>query len=259
MSDGPRAVLKFGLKVADRELEASAGVPAGPCRVADVLPVLHGISNMIVAVGEDQAREAGKTISCRAGCGACCRQIVPISETDALFLADYVASWPEERRNHVRARFEAALAAFEAAGLLDEIRRIEEFAPDVRLEIAVKYFRAGVACPFLEDESCSIHPVRPMSCREYLVTNPAINCRDPRADAIQMVELPMKASVVLYHFGDGKGEDKLRYVPLILALEWAAQHGGEPRPELPGTEIVLNFLKRISGMPPDWQPPLEPA
>lgn len=259
MSEIARAVLKFGLKVAGREIEASARVPAGPCRVVDVLPVLQGIDSMIVAVGEDQAREAGQTISCRAGCGACCRQIVPISETDALFLADYVASLPEGKRNQVRARFESALAAFEASGLMDEIRRIDEFPPDVRLEIAVRYFRAGVACPFLEDESCSIHPVRPMSCREYLVTNPAENCRDPRADAIQMVELPMKASVVLYHFGDGKGEDKLRYVPLILGLEWAAQHGGEPRPELPGAEIVMNFLRRISGMPPDWQPPLEPA
>jgi Fe-S-cluster containining protein len=259
MSDVARAVLKFGLKVAGRELDASARVPVGPCRVVDVLPVLHGIASMIVAVGEDQAREAGQTISCRAGCGACCRQIVPISETDALFLAGSIASWPEEKRQHVRARFASALAAFEAAGLLDEIRRIDEFPPGVRLEIAVKYFRAGVACPFLEDESCSIHPSRPVSCREYLVTNPPANCRDPRADAIQMVELPMKPSIVLCHFGDGKGEDKLRYVPLILALEWADRHGGEPRPELPGTEIVLNFLRRIARMPPGWRPPLEPA
>jgi Fe-S-cluster containining protein len=258
MSEVRRAIVKFGLKVAGRELEASARVPAGPCRIVDVLPALHGIADMIVAVGEDQAREAGKTISCRAGCGACCRQLVPVSEMDALFLAEHVACSPEPRRSHVRARFAAALATLEAAGLLDRIRRIDEFPPGERLEAAVQYFRAGVACPFLEEESCSIYPLRPMSCREYLVTNPAENCRDPRADAIQMVDLPLKPSVVLYHFGDAKGEDKLRYVTLILALEWAAGHAGDPRPELPGAEIVLSFLRRLSGMPRDWQPPIEP-
>jgi hypothetical protein len=35
----------------------------------------------------------------------------------------------------------------------------------------VRYFLQGVACPFLEAESCGIHPDRPLACREYLVTS----------------------------------------------------------------------------------------
>jgi Fe-S-cluster containining protein len=38
-------------------------------------------------------------------------------------------------------------------------------------------------CPFLEDESCSIHPDRPLVCREYLVTSPAELCAGPRRKA----------------------------------------------------------------------------
>ena len=49
-----------------------------------------------------------------------------------------------------------------------------------RTELAYEYFKHGIACPFLEDESCSIHPDRPMACREYLVSSPAENCRAPR-------------------------------------------------------------------------------
>ncbi len=45
---------------------------------------------------------------------------------------------------------------------------------------ARRYFHLGIACPFLEDESCSIHADRPISCREYLVTSPAVNCADPK-------------------------------------------------------------------------------
>ena len=48
-STRPHGVLKFGLNVAGREMEASARVPLGPVQVMDVLPVLHGIVSMIVA------------------------------------------------------------------------------------------------------------------------------------------------------------------------------------------------------------------
>ena len=259
MSDAGHAVVKFGLKVADRELEASARVPAGAVRVVDVLPVLHGLASAIISVAEEQVREEGKTISCRAGCGACCRQVVPISEMEARYLADLVASMPEERRAEVVERFRAAVEVFEAKGLIDKLRSISNYTPDERLVAAMEYFHVGVPCPFLVEESCSIHPFRPMSCREYLVTSPAEKCKTPDAKSITMVPLSAKPSLALYRFTDGQGGDKWRYLPLVLALEWAAEHAGDPQPELPGPEIVMNFLRRISQLPADSVPPSAPV
>lgn len=259
MSEAAHAVVKFSLKVADRELEASASVPPGPTRVVDLLPVLHGLASAIISVAEAQIAEEGKVISCRAGCGACCRQIVPISEMEARYLAALVASMSEERRDRVVARFKSAIETFEANGILEKFRVISKYTPDERLEIAMDYFRAGVPCPFLEEESCSIHPYRPMSCREYLVTSPAENCKDPSAQAIQMVPLAVKPSLALYRFTDGKGEDKWRYLPLVLALEWAAEHRGDAQPELPGPEMLLNFLRRLAQLPADTPIPSEPV
>lgn len=109
----------------------------------------------------------------------------------------------------------------------------------------MEYFRAGVACPFLEDESCSIYEHRPLSCREYLVSSPAENCKQPSAETIAMVPVPVKLSEILYCFGDGLGNDRTRWVPLVLALEWAAAQADAPQPRWPAPTLFERFLKAV--------------
>ena len=123
----------------------------------------------------------GGRISCCKGCGACWIQLVPISEAEARRIAKLVESLPEPRRSQVKARFEDAAKRLAEAGLLKASAAgtlVSRRLPRVRLGI----FRQAIPCPFLEDEACSIYPDRPITCREFLVTTPAIYCRPcPRA------------------------------------------------------------------------------
>ena len=150
------------LRIAHPITVPNAAVPA-----AEVVPALQGLVNAVV-----EAAEMGKAISCRKGCGACCRQLVPVSRTEGERLLQVVEAMPAERRETLRARFAAAEAAIEAAGLKERQGRSDR-------ELSTAYFAMGVPCPFLEDESCSIHPERPLVCREYLVTSPAELCAGP--------------------------------------------------------------------------------
>src|SRR5258708_19434503 len=52
-------------------------VPNAPVTAAEIVPALQGLVNAVV-----EAAEAGKTVSCRKGCGACCRQLLPVSPSD---------------------------------------------------------------------------------------------------------------------------------------------------------------------------------
>lgn len=246
MSEDATVTVRFGLKIFDCEVEASARVPAGGTTLSDLVPVLHGITNMIIQVSEQRAAGQGQQVSCRAGCGACCRQLVPIGEPEARSLAALVASMPPERRAEVTRRFAAAAAALKESGMLDKLRRINEFTLEERMKIGAEYFRLGVPCPFLEQESCSIHPHRPMSCREYLVSSPPENCKNPKADLIEEIPLACRPSTTLYRFGDGKGDDQVRYVLLSLLPEWIAAHRNDPQVELPAPELLLNFVNKIS-------------
>ncbi|HEY1203860.1 MAG: YkgJ family cysteine cluster protein [Bryobacteraceae bacterium] len=227
-----------------RTIQATVSIPKEDLRMTDLLPILFSFSNALVTLAEDVAKEAGKPVSCRAGCGACCRQLVPVSEPEALYIAELVQALPPDRAARVLERFRAALESL-GAGLLERLRNAGGIKSlDERRELGLEYFRAGVPCPFLENESCSIHDLRPLSCREYLVSSPAENCKRPSAETIAMVPVPAKLSELLYCFGDGAGDDRTRWVPLVLALEWAESHAAEP-PRWPAPKLFENFLRRV--------------
>jgi Fe-S-cluster containining protein len=174
--------------------------------------------------------------------------LVPVSEAEAIYLAELVEQMPPETRAVVRARFSEALTAL-GEGLVDRLRDTASLKTmESRREVGAEYFARGVACPFLEAESCSIHRHRPAACREYLVTSPAENCRRPGPDTIEMVRLPLKPSVILYCFGDGIGNETTRWVPLALALDWAEAQKEKPQPTYNAPQMFRNFIAQAKKM-----------
>lgn len=217
-------------------------VPEGPVAVEDVLPIFQGLTDLFVTRGAAKAEAAGRTVSCRAGCGACCRQIVPVSDAEARALAGLVDAMPEPRRSQVRQRFDDALAALAAGGLLARIDRAREQSGDDISELGLDYFHQGIACPFLEDESCSIHPDRPLACREYLVTSPAQNCQTPSPETIEMVKLEGKPSRALLKAG--RAETKNGWMPLAAALRFAEDAPSSPRNRT-GADILRDVIGQL--------------
>ncbi len=237
----------FRLGWEGRTLEAGVPVPTGPARPRVLLPVIQQLTNALVGMGEQLVAEQGKAVACKAGCGACCRQLVPVSETEARHLRDLVEAMPEPRRSAVKARFAAAVDRVTAAGLLDPLERRNEVP--VTSAVGLDYFRLGVACPFLEDESCSIHPDRPLSCREYLVTSPAVHCTAPSRDTVRRVPVPGFAMTAFATLdgppASGKG---CRWVPLTFALEWAAANP-DPPATTTGTDLFTRFMSVLTKLP----------
>jgi len=91
-----------------------------------MLPVVYGLTNLVVNIAEEAVEQAGKHISCRAGCGAGCRQIVPISESEAHHVKRLVDDLPEPRRTIVRERFATgwkAVAARECSSACGTMER----------------------------------------------------------------------------------------------------------------------------------------
>src|SRR5262245_21289997 len=92
------------LAVGSWRLQAKLSVPAEPTSLRTVLPVIQTLADGMVHLAVKSVEEQGKTISCTKGCGACCRQLVPITEVEARNLADLIERLPEPRRSEVRAR-----------------------------------------------------------------------------------------------------------------------------------------------------------
>ncbi|HEC16850.1 MAG TPA: YkgJ family cysteine cluster protein [Sedimenticola sp.] len=242
-----REPFNIELKIGGRRLRLEGAVPAGPLSMADLLPLIQRLADAVGEVAAQEVEARGKKIACRAGCGACCRQLVPVSEPEALYLSQRVDAMPAERRDRIRGRFARGLEELDRRGMLEALRGAAGVRDrEARRAFGEAYFRLGIPCPFLEDESCGIHPHRPISCREYLVTSSPADCADPVGRRVETVTLPRRVSSILYRFGDGAGGDSARWLPMILALAWAQEHRDSPLPTCPGPELFENFIRRLA-------------
>src|SRR5439155_2933369 len=150
----------------------------------------------------------------------CVRQLVPNSAIEAQEIASLVDRMPPERKKTILARFEHARKKLDEAEMLDPLRHPDQFTDEHMRLLGREYFSLGIACPFLEDEACSIYADRPITCREYLVTSPAVNCAAPTAETVSMVPLPAGPIwTAVARLEQQPGSRFIRWVPLILALE----------------------------------------
>ena len=118
----PWTQVDFSMKVGTGRLDASANVPSGVTTVPALLPVLQQLCSNVVDATASQVQAEGFAISCRAGCGACCRQIVPVSLFEAEVLANWVRGLPPDQQAILASRFDAAVAALRKAGLLERLQ-----------------------------------------------------------------------------------------------------------------------------------------
>lgn len=252
MSAGPpqgdEVTVNVTAQIGSSQLRLSATLPTGPTRLDDLVPLLQILSDNIVGAAERESAEQGVCVSCTKGCGACCRQLVPVSAVEARHVARLVANMPEPRKSQIVSRFEQAREKLTSAGLWDKLDGRETWLDEGVLENGMEYFRQGISCPFLEDESCSIHRDRPMTCREYLVTSPAANCAQPTAAGIEWLPLPAKVWVAAARTETPlrAGQKYVPWVPLIQALDWAVKNP-EPEPQASGPELLRQVLENLAG------------
>ena len=245
----PTVTVAVELTIGERRLDANLSVPDRPMQVSELLPIVRSISNAIVDAEVATTAAAGRQVSCKMGCGACCRQLVPIAEVEARAIARLVEQMSEPRRGAIRARFAAARAQLEAAGLCERLAARYEWTTSEFREAVKEYFCQRIPCPFLEEESCSIYADRPVVCREYLVTSPAELCALVDHEGIEKVDMPVRVSTALAHLDQPEaGSRYVRWVPLVLALEWAEANPEDPPPRA-GAELVAELFKQLRSQP----------
>lgn len=237
----------------DRELTFPVGI--GPRPVTDLLGPARELGQRISQIAVEQVEAEGLHVSCKIGCAACCRHLIPISAVEAVSLAAVVAAMPAERQAEVRARFAAAVERLEKAGLLDAGARkgrealVSDAASGPAGEspwenVSRRYFELELACPFLVDEACGVYEDRPLTCREYQVTTPPALCDELSSRAVS-VPRPARMSEVLSDAANALLGAKSPMIPLILALEWASARGAPLRRIKDGEAMFWSLLEHM--------------
>ena len=87
----PQAVhLKLDLPEGILELDLT--VNPGPQLLCRLAADMFGFCDAVVSMGTGIAEKFGRRVTCAAGCGACCCQLVPLSPPEAVHIADVVES-----------------------------------------------------------------------------------------------------------------------------------------------------------------------
>lgn len=232
------------LRIDGEAVPVSAPPPPSRARLDELLPAQREVDNAAIAHAVRKSEAAGKQVACAKGCSACCRaQPVPVTPPEAYALLRLVEALPAARRRDIEARFEDRVQRLQAAGLADLL--LEQPA-DLDAErargIAHAYFRLGLACPFLEDDACSIHPQRPFVCRQYLVTSDPALCADPFANKADVIPMPLRAATAELAVSEAAYGRPQHTVPLTLALTYARRHRDELERRFDAEPIFRQWL-----------------
>lgn len=101
--------------------------------------------------------------ACKAGCAFCCHYKVEVRAHEILLIKDYMSkTWSEEKITAVLADVEANAAI------------IRTLSPEQHLV-------TNIQCALLQDNQCSIYPVRPFRCRNFHSTD-ANACEQSHGD-----------------------------------------------------------------------------
>lgn len=242
---GGREVLALSIETPGGPLRAMLAVPPRPMRLSELAFGFLDISGKLTDVAVAHEAREGREVSCRKGCGACCRQVVPLSPPEAWLIADLVAGLPPARQAEVRAAFADAVDTLSRSGvkaaLTARMDRVEQMTA-----AALDYFRLQIACPFLRDESCSIHPYRPSICREYMVTSPAENCAELGRGPIQRVPVHVRLSEALANLTAKLLGTEPEVIPMTLALEWAEAHRADGLRTFDGRALIEGIVAELS-------------
>jgi len=227
-------------------LTTAIDVPTGFIPITSIVTLTRRLGEEAAQLEVQQAAAAGQRISCRIGCAACCRMLVPLSAPEAFALREYIEQLPTDRRTFLLNRLCDTKDRLKREGLWDQLNDVAEASrplPDEDLDpINQSYYALRIPCPFLENEMCSIYESRPSACRELLVTSPAELCQDLAQNPVMPLPVSMRMSSILGLVWGTLTSSPPRLIPLPMALEWAERHKEESRRTWPGASLLDQVL-----------------
>lgn len=237
---------RLSLRVLGETIAAEAPVPANTGRLDELLPLMLALDSAAIDVAVKK-NPSGKAVSCAKGCAACCKaQPVPITPPEAYALWKMVQSLPAERRGALEVTFAEREAALDTAGIRSIFLRETPLQSAAEARQAVEaYVQLHLACPFLVNDACSIHPQRPFVCRQYLVTSSPVLCEDPLQQPVEVVPMPLRPAHAMLNTTEKYLGLKSGTIPLVLALAYVAKHQSALEQTVPMQESLQHWMKQL--------------
>jgi Fe-S-cluster containining protein len=167
-------------------------IPDKQVRLSEMVPFTHFITDQMVKAAIDHSL---LPVTCGKGCGVCCNQLVPLSIPELFFMVEQLRAMPPQERFPILSRFDTIEKHLIASNFIQTLRTIDQTKND--RTIAEHYFHLNLQCPFLDQQSCTIHSWRPVVCREFNALSDPKLCADPFNNKISSISYIQRPSSIL--------------------------------------------------------------
>ncbi len=133
--------VNLNIDIFGKELNLTIGFADVSVQICDIVPPAQAICDIIINAVVSQAQESGQNIHRKKSCSYCCRNPAPMSAPEALWLCREINLMQNKERKVLQRSIELAR----------------------RKQISV--------CPFLSENVCTIYHLRPLACREHIITS----------------------------------------------------------------------------------------
>ena len=221
----------------DRQCNWTLCADDAPMKLTDVVPAGWALADGLAEL----ARESDEQVSCQKGCSACCSYLASLSVPETLRLIDDIQSLPPDKQEDVRRRFGAnadgVIAAWppEQFDAADQSRTFESFGQ--------WYSRLDMTCALLDDDACSLYDMRPIVCREHLVSFDRRRCDDARV-AGESISMPFSPAVAISALAADLENTEIEAVMMPLTYVWAADNSQRADRSFPA-ELVLDRFAHV--------------
>ncbi len=247
-----REHLDFQIDLSGRVLNLTISYVDRPLKLSDLVPMARAMCTKVVNTAAEIAAEWGQRITCSKGCTYCCSYLAPLSPAEAFRIRDEILTMPVNRRRHylrslmIRARYilnhrQSLQQPEEPSGLTSQ--------QDCLQNISQWYGNLKLACPFLSNQQCSIYQLRPLVCREYLVSSPASVCHFTSPAAMpQIIPLPVSIAEVLMTTSCRFEETEQEAVMLPFTILWTEENRARSEQTWQGKVLVETFVESLNTM-----------
>jgi Fe-S-cluster containining protein len=229
-------------------LRGNLALPDEPMRLAEIAWNAMTLDDGLIGLAVASEERLGRKVSCRKGCSACCRHAVPLSPPEAWLLRDLVVSFAPEQKGKILERFANIKDRLDQEGFGRRSLPHSASMDEVQA-LGLDYFRLGLACPFLDEDTCLIYPQRPYSCRTHLVTSPAEYCSEPDLYAVKPVQMAISLTEILSKLAARLMGGDPFVIPMVLALDWAEEHKEEGRQRYDPAPLITLLVEMMNGSP----------
>ena len=249
MTSAPGDRFEIAINTPAGRVTTAVDVPTTFVPVTTIVPLLRRLGEEAQALEETRLSAGGESRSCTKGCAACCHMLVPLSPPEAFALMDFIRSLPTEKQERLVTRFSQTKSALVSHGLWQRLVDLGESSvppDDETLDpINRDFYALRLACPFLEEEMCSIYDERPAACRELLVTSPMERCQDMVQNEISPIPAPVRVSPVLGLLWGELTSSPPRLIPLPIVLDWVERNFRENEKTWRGSDLLDSALDKI--------------